>query len=143
MTAAVAALVLALSGQAAAEDCASARNTLETNACVARRVERADADLTRYLTAARERVLIAAEWDGDVAAGAAIVEAFDQSQIAWNAYVQADCAAVHRYWSSGTIRTVMALNCRERHVRDRAHLLWAQWLTYPDGTPPNLPEPSR
>ncbi|MCG9760323.1 MULTISPECIES: lysozyme inhibitor LprI family protein [Pseudoalteromonas] len=70
-----------------------------------------------------------------------LVEAIKASQLAWQSYLDAHCGAVYTQWREGTIRGVMALECRKELVKTRTHTLWANFLTYMDSTPPVLPEP--
>ena len=73
---------------------------------------------------------------------AAVIEALQLSQSAWLAYRDAECSARYAWWSDGTIRGPKALQCRIDLTRERTRQLWAAYLTFPDSTPPILPEPS-
>ncbi len=114
-------------------------NTIEINECRAAERDRADAELKRYLEAARQRLTSEAADNPDVREALADL---DKSQAAWAAYRTAECDAIYDYWKAGTIRTVMALSCEIDLTRQRTHQVWSQWLTYMDSTPPILPEPS-
>jgi uncharacterized protein YecT (DUF1311 family) len=113
-------------------------NTLEINDCQAAKLAAADAELQRYLAAARKRLKSDAADDAGVAKALA---GFDKIQAAWSAYRDAECGALYDYWSSGTIRTSIELVCKIDLTRQRTHTVWGDWLTYMDSTPPILPEP--
>jgi uncharacterized protein YecT (DUF1311 family) len=116
--------------------------TLEINRCYSGRLERAEADLARYIAAARKRLKQeAAETDaGDISASNA-AKGFEVAEKTWASYRDAECGAVYSYWSTGTIRDVEALSCQTDLTRQHTHTIWLQWLTYMDSTPPILPEP--
>lgn len=113
--------------------------TLEINDCRSAELAKAEADLRRYLAAARKR--LKSEAADDAGAKAALAD-LDKTETAWKAYREAQCNAVYDYWQSGTIRTVMALSCEIDATRQHTHTIWSTWLTYMDSTPPILPEPS-
>jgi uncharacterized protein YecT (DUF1311 family) len=113
-------------------------NTLEINDCMSVELDRAQADLARYLAAARTR--LKSEAADDTGAKAALTD-LDQAEAAWTAYREAQCNAVYDYWQSGTIRTAMSLTCEIDLTRQHTHSVWSTWLTYMDSTPPILPEP--
>jgi len=116
-------------------------STPQINQCFAGRLTRAEANLSRYLTASRERLQREAGAAGDTTAAAAVRREFDAAEHAWSAYREAECGAVYDYWSGGSIRTVESLNCRIGLTRLHTHTIWQLWLTYMDSTPPLLPEP--
>jgi|SRR6185369_11386285 len=68
-------------------------------------------------------------------------QGFVQAERSWMAYRDAECNSVFDYWSAGTIRVSMDLDCRIRLTRLRTFAIWRNWLTYPDHTPPLLPRP--
>jgi uncharacterized protein YecT (DUF1311 family) len=135
---AVLAATVGLAGAQAAPKCPG-DNTIEINDCMSATLTKAQADLDRYLAAARKRLKSEAADDAGSAAALADV---DKVQAAWVAYSKADCDAVYDNWSAGTIRTAMALTCEIDLTRQRTHTVWSEWLTYMDSTPPILPEPS-
>jgi uncharacterized protein YecT (DUF1311 family) len=114
-------------------------STPEINDCQSATLAKAEDELQRYLAAARGRLKSDA---ADDAGAAKALAAFDKVQTAWIAYREADCGAVYDAWSSGTIRTTIALTCEIDLTRARTHTVWSEWLTYMDSTPPILPEPS-
>lgn len=114
-------------------------NTLEINDCRSAELAAAEADLARYLAAARTR--LKADGADDPGSAAALAD-LDKTETAWKAYRTAQCDAVYDYWQAGTIRTVMALSCEIDLTRQHTHTVWSSWLTYMDSTPPILPEPS-
>lgn len=125
-------LLLSLALAAPADRCADAKTTIETNACLARESNAADVEMTRYLVAARKRA---------AADGAGVARAFDDAQARWVAWRKAECDTLYLHWQGGTIRNAMLLGCRIDLTQARTRQLWQNWLTYPDSTPPILPEP--
>jgi uncharacterized protein YecT (DUF1311 family) len=123
---------LLLFALALADPCADAKTTVEMNTCLARSSNAAEVEMNRYLGAARKRA---------TADGAAVARAFDEAQARWLAFRKGECDAVYAHWQGGTIRGTMLLTCRIALTQVRTHWLWKTWLTYPDSTPPILPEP--
>lgn len=124
--------LIALVLQVAAPAACPGTTTIEVNACLSSGLAADQAGLDRYLAAARGRV--AAEHP-------ATVPLFDRAQAAWLAYRDKSCGAAGDFWAGGTIRVARELQCRQRLTRARIHDVWREWLTYPDSTPPLLPEP--
>lgn len=112
-------------------DCEAPHSTIEVDACAAIELERAEQELERYLEASRERF----EEDERT------LDALEEAQEDWERYRSSHCRAVYTLWREGTIRGVMELDCRTALTRERTHEVWRQYLTYPDGAPPVLPEP--
>jgi uncharacterized protein YecT (DUF1311 family) len=131
--------LLAAASVAAAPAHCPGDTTLEINDCRSAELAKAEADLQRYLAAARKR--LKSEAADDAGAKAALAD-LDKTETAWKVYREAQCSAVYDYWQSGTIRTVMALSCQIDLTRQHTRTLWRTWLTYMDSTPPILPEPS-
>lgn len=125
-------LLLALALAAPADRCADAKTTVETNLCLARANNAAELEMDRYLVAARQRAA------GD---GVMVVKALDEAQARWIAWRKGECDAVYTHLQGGTIRTAGLLTCRIDLTEARTRQLWKTWLTYPDSTPPILPEP--
>jgi uncharacterized protein YecT (DUF1311 family) len=111
-------------------------NTLEINACLAERLDRANGRLEEYQQAAVDRYL-ADENDGD-----AIIVGIEASQRAFEAYRAIECTTVLEVWKGGTIRTAMYLGCLIRLTDERTHTIWRNWLRYMDSTSPLRPEPT-
>ena len=105
--------------------------TLDMNDCMIGILDRAGERKDRYLAAAMAR-------HEDRPELAAMIRKGDA---AFEAYREAECRAVHKDWEEGTIRTIKALSCEIALVDERTHTIWQTWLTYMDGTPPELPEP--
>lgn len=131
--------ILAAASVAAAPPHCPGDTTLEINDCQSAELARAEADLQRYVGAARKR--LKSEAADDAGAKAALAD-LDKTETAWKAYRDAQCNAVYDYWQSGTIRTSMQLTCEINLTRQHTHVVWDAWLTYMDSTPPILPEPS-
>lgn len=125
-------ILLSLALAAPAGPCADAKTTVAMDICLDKVSAAADAEMARYLAAARKRA--AADNPG-------LAGAIDLAQAQWLDFRKAECAAVYAYWQGGTIRGAMFHNCRIDLTRARTHWLWKTWLTYPDSTPPILPEP--
>jgi len=126
---------------AAPADCSKAATTPEINACAAQDLAAETERMETYLTAARRQasVIDQSAADGDPALSQRAY--LDNAQTAWSAYADIVCDGVYDQWSGGTIRTVMSLGCRTRMTRERTHVIWRDFLTYADSTPPILPEP--
>jgi uncharacterized protein YecT (DUF1311 family) len=108
-------------------------STPQVNACFDARFKESDAILNRYFQVALKRARKAS--GGDTA------HRFIQAERSWVAYRDAECGSVFDYWSGGTIRVTMELECRIRLTRLRTYAIWRDWLTYADSTPPLLPRP--
>jgi len=111
--------------------CPDAGTTLEMNACLADRAERAEARMQRYLALALER-------HADEPAVAGGLEA---SQASFAAYREAECSSVYEKWKDGTIRVAMELGCTTSLTDERTLAIWRNWISNMDSTPPVLPEP--
>ena len=107
--------------------------TREVEQCFAADLARADAELNRYYAAAVTRLT-------KERATTALAK-LRASERAWIAYRDAECDAVYEWWGQGTIRGTMALGCRVRITKARTMVIWQNWLTYVDSTPPILPTP--
>ncbi len=107
--------------------------TPEVERCLAADLARADAELNRYYRAAVERLTRERE--------TATLGKLRASERAWMTYRDAECDAVYDWWGRGTIRGAMALGCRIRLTEGRTMVVWRNWLTYADSTPPILSKP--
>ncbi|MFN7900616.1 MAG: lysozyme inhibitor LprI family protein [Synechococcaceae cyanobacterium] len=123
----------------AASSCQAATTTLEMQACLARLLQRADQDLEHYLARALRR--LNAERDRRAGASARASSELAASQHDWRRFRDRYCQAVWSSWSGGTIRGPKLLECRLILARERQRRLWADFLSFPDGSPPLLPEP--
>lgn len=112
-------------------DCEAALTTLEINACISREVEQAEGVLERYLAAAM------AQYEAEPQ----VQDSLRKSQEAWLAYRETHCDGVYTQWQGGTIRGAVYGHCMLKLTKARTHLLWEDYLTYMDSTPPLLPEP--
>lgn len=122
------------------KDCTQALTTLEINDCRAEDLRLETARMQTYLDAAITSVRSEAE---EPAAAEILVEEIQTSQALWQAYADQACSAVYTRWQAGTIRVMMALGCQISLTRQRTHHLWTEYLSFPDDTPPLLPEPVR
>jgi uncharacterized protein YecT (DUF1311 family) len=110
-------------------NCDDARTTLEINECVARQVDQAEADMNRYLDAAKK----AHAEDG------VTISALEEAQKAWELYRDSHCDAIYALNREGSIRASQMLSCKLELTRQRAHDLWGWYL----GDQSELPEPER
>ena len=108
--------------------------------CLRQDQEAVDATRRRYTAAVLEQIKARGEEDGDPE----WKEDRDQFLIAdklWDQTATAHCDAVYRWWRRGTIRFAFSAACHIHMTQLRTHTIWREWLTYPDSTPPVLPEP--
>lgn len=112
--------------------CPDAETTLDMNECFANRLAAADERRATYLATAVER-----EAENDE-----VLEQMRASEVAFEAYREAECGAVWESWKKGTIRTIMALGCQIELTDQRTHSIWQNWLTFMDSSEPVLPEPT-
>ena len=129
----------AATGANAAISCQAANTTLAMQECLGRQLLQADQELERYLERAQRR--LSAERDlpsGALARASADLAASQQS---WQRSRDKYCQALWNYWSGGTIRGPVLLSCRIALARERQRRIWLDFLTFPDGSPPLLPEP--
>jgi len=129
-------ILLAASGAVWAEnelDCENALTTPEVNRCLARDADAAEATMTTYLEASRERL----ETQTEALAG------LDKAQAAWENYRDTHCSAIYSYWQSGTIRGAMFTGCRINLAQERTHALWRSYIQPMDSSEPMMPEPER
>ena len=110
-------------------------NTLEINACLSDRLERAQERLDAYRQAALDR------HGGEEGNEDAVNLGIRASEDAFEAYRSIECRTVYENWKQGTIRGAMNLSCLIRLTDERTHTIWRNWLHYADSTPPILPEP--
>ena len=111
--------------------CAEAMTTLDMDECLGKVFTRADDRRKAYMEAALARQAESPERQ-------AMIRASDK---AFEAYRKAECDSVYDNWKEGTIRGSMLLSCSIGMTDARTHVIWENWLTYMDGTPPVLPEP--
>ncbi|WP_426022953.1 lysozyme inhibitor LprI family protein [Brevundimonas sp. PWP3-1b1] len=124
-------------------DCAKAQDTLAINACASRDLSREVERMDHYLVAARRNADAADQGAGKATVSLSQRAYLDQAQAAWTAYADLVCKGVYDKWNGGSIRNVAALRCRIDMTRERTHVVWRDYLTYADSTPPELPEPIR
>lgn len=122
------------SRSATGSDCGEATTTYDMVQCGQRELAQQDELLQQYLAAARAHL--------DRGAPQAVA-ALDAAQAAWQEFREKQCQAVATRWQGGSISGPMTLECRIGLTRQRTHQLWADYLTYPDSTPPVLPEPGK
>lgn len=114
--------------------CRKASTTIEINDCLNGEVAKATKTLDRYRAAARRQIAA----DGPARD---VLAAFNAADRAWRVFEKASCDAVYEQWKEGTIRGAVYAMCELRLTRIQTHGVWHDWLTYPDSTPPVLPEP--
>ncbi|MEN3166795.1 lysozyme inhibitor LprI family protein [Gluconobacter sp. OJB] len=109
-------------------------STRDNEACESLHLSKAEAELERYTQAAIHKMQT----------GTAPVQTlahFRQAQTEWKKFRKEECNAIYSAWSDGTIRGLMAVGCATRLTENRTYEIWYNWLTFPDSTPPVLPEP--
>jgi uncharacterized protein YecT (DUF1311 family) len=117
---------------AASVNCDNAINTLEINYCAKVKLDRAEAEMQRYLDKS------IAQYTTDTH----IIESINIAQLAWQSYSKSQCNSVFTMFRDGSMRVVMTLSCRTKLTQQRTHELWSQYLTYMDSSEPVLPEPA-
>ncbi len=127
----LAALGLCSTGLAQASSLRCDGNTLEVEACMSKKLDEADALLSRYISVAQARI------DKDFGSKPNLKAA----QSAWARYRKLECADVFEFWVQGTYRTFASSECMLRLTQQRTREMWQAYLTYQDSTPPLLPEP--
>jgi len=111
--------------------CAEAETTLDSNICYANTLAKAEQRRREYANAAGLRHADRPE----------LAKGIEASEAAFDAYRDAECGAVYEDWKEGTIRNVMSLTCRIEMTDRRTKVIWQNWLTFMDSTPPTIPEP--
>jgi uncharacterized protein YecT (DUF1311 family) len=139
-------LALAMAGGVAAAAAANSKpcpgdTTRAIEACLESDARNADADLARYVAAARARLTREAKGEPGNPQSARALAGLDRAEAAWALYRKAECDAIYAWWEDGTIRGAMSETCWTGLTRLHTHTIWRDWLTYMDSTPPILPEP--
>ena len=116
-------------------------STREMNECGAQILQKADEERARYLAAAV--ATMADRSEADVEMRPDLQEDMAASDEKFTAYREAECGALYDRAIMGSIRNIEYLACSIILTRERTHTIWRHWLTYPDSTPPILPEPRR
>lgn len=124
-------LLIAGLGVAPATAC-EGDTTIEIHACAAQELKTADAELNRYYRTATTGLK-------DEPATLAKLRRPESACIACR---DAECDAVWRHWTPGTIAGTELLACKTRLPRDRTTAIWTAWLTYADNTRPIRPKPA-
>src|SRR5688500_2448795 len=88
--------------------------TAEVRVCTAQRLRDAEAEMQRYLDAARR--------------AARPVAALEGAQAAWSAYRDQACRAAAGQYDGGSLQPVVLLDCRLRLTRERSRELWRAYL---------------
>jgi len=115
--------------QASSPECKG--NTLEVQTCMGKKIDEANARLTKYLSTAQVRIEKYFASKPNLMA----------TQAAWARYRDLQCGDVFEFWVHGTYRTIASSECSLRLTQQRTHEVWQAYLTYQDSTPPLLPEP--
>ena len=69
-----------------------------------------------------------------------VMKKIDISDNAFKKYRKYQCDAAYNYWD-GHYKIFKYHECYIRITQNRTHEIWNDFLTYPDSTPPLLPEP--
>jgi uncharacterized protein YecT (DUF1311 family) len=104
-----------------ADPCATQRNTLEINECAAGKLAMKD----KELNAAYDKLLksLAPKYKEDATDYTAIKEKLVEAQRDWIKFRDNDCDARYRLNAGGTIRGLVALNCKIEHTELRTKQL--------------------
>jgi uncharacterized protein YecT (DUF1311 family) len=119
--------------------CQAASTTFAMQECLGRQLRQADQDLERYVERAQRR--LSAEQDLPAGTLAQALADLAESQRSWQLARDRYCQALWSFWSGGTVRGPMLLSCRIALARERQRRIWLDFLSFPDGSPPLLPEP--
>ena len=101
--------------------------------CLQREVSKAEAELARYLDASRKH-----HADNRLA-----LYSVESTQGRWSSTQRFRCSAAGIYPRDADKLSAQRLLCIYQDTREQTHLLWRQFLTNPNGSPPVLPEPGR
>lgn len=122
-------------------DCVRDGSTPQINACLAQDLAAEEARMDRYLAAAREQARSSDELPRAFGGPSAQRAYLAASQAAWTAYARIVCEGVDDSFKDGSIHTAMFLSCMIDMTLERTRVIWRDYLTYWDSTPPVLPEP--
>lgn len=126
-------LAMAAAGSSTLPSACPGNTTPEVNACLGSEYSQADMDLNKYYKAAIQQLR--------TQSSKRAVRELINAQKAWITYRDSECRAIRdKHWG-GTIASSMEASCLIRTTRLRTYLIWRNWLTYPDSTPPLLPRP--
>ena len=114
-------------------DCKNAETTFDVNHCTGLELESAERELQKYYKKSLEHRKGEPE----------LVVAIKNSQKQWEKYLEAHCDSVFTQWKGGTVRHAMYLSCRTELTQQRTFILWNDFLTFMDSTPPVLPKPKK
>jgi len=129
----IAIVFLFLASACEADICKNPITTLEINNCLSLKMENAEKVLNKYFVESKNNYKEYPE----------VIAAISNSQNEWLEYRKAHCSSIYEIYKEGTIRGVMHGECMLGITYTRTHELWENYLTYPDSTPPILPEPKR
>jgi uncharacterized protein YecT (DUF1311 family) len=115
-------------------NCETPTTTADVNVCRGREIDKSRAELHRYLEAAKVRMRKEEPQ---------ALTALEDAQNAWVSYSDKHCSAVYARWRGGTIRGPASAQCMIDLAKQRTYQIWVDYLTYPDRTPPILPEPMK
>lgn len=109
------------------------QTTIDINNCMAAKLDSVKSVETKYIDAARNRILSTQEQQ--------TLDAFDAENKAWDTLIDAASHATDVKWGGGTIRGEEATSREIELIELRIHNQWENWLRYEDSSPPVLPEP--
>jgi len=113
-------------------DCKNASTTYNTMDCLKINIIEAETVLNHYFTESKKRY----------ANDTKLISLMNESQKRWLSYRESECSAVYQMWIEGSIRVIVAGNCRLNMTKKRTHEIWETYLTYQDSTPPILKNPN-
>ena len=124
------------------QTCPNAITPHEFADCTYEQLTSAKADRQRYADAILNRLKLEGATEQYPGDWQEKVAAFQTAEKLWDQYAAAQCDAVFEYWKRGSVRLDFHASCHLFHTRLRTHMIWREWLTYVDRTPPILPEPA-
>lgn len=70
-------------------------------------------------------------------------DAIENAQNLWKQYANAHCDNVYESWSGASVRFLEYYRCHKELILERTYVIWRDFLTYADNTPPILPDPKK
>ena len=108
-------------------DCANARDTMQSNACLTREMSVTDTNYRSYVLALGGLLRLSAEGP----AAADVGRRFDIAEAHWEEYRKSQCETLYQYFIQGTIRGIAFGNCMQtlqrRHMRDLQSVYSDAW----------------
>jgi uncharacterized protein YecT (DUF1311 family) len=111
--------------------CQGANATPESQKCMEAQIQKAEAQLSKYLEAAQAEADTLSSDPPRLGA----------AQKLWLQYREQQCGDAYLFWLAGTYRYEASLQCQLELTRSRTHEVWSTFLVRLGNSPPALPEP--